>query len=487
MAAPRKKAPGVAAPRNTTLLVATRKGLWTLAGDAARRTWKLAGPQFLGNIVHHAIVDPRDGKTLLAAARTGHLGPTVFRSTDRGRTWKEAAQPPAFKEGSGRTVDHTFWLTPGHATEPGVWYAGTSPQGLFRSADGGVTWAGVDGFNEHPQRKAWCGGDQDGTPDGPKLHSILVDPRDAKHMYIGMSSGGVFESMDGGARLEAAQQRRARRLPAGARSRVRPRSALRAAASERTRTGCISRTTAASSGSTGRRIAGPNIGATMPKSVGSIGFPMVLHPRDPDTLWVFPMDGTSVWPRVSPGGKPAVYRSVNGGKTWQRQATGLPKAQAWWTVKRQAMTADQAATVGVYFGTTSGEVWGSRDEGRSWKCLARASAAHLRGRVRLTAGGAVPSGRAMTDDRPRSPGCCGRTRAGAEVRRDRARRPQRSATRSTALDARVPRVCASGSSTSRTRSARTSSSSSTARWRAISRRPTRAARELMIVGALSGG
>ena len=71
-----------------------------------------------------------------------------------------------------------------------------------------------------------------------------------------------------------------------------------------------------------------------------------------------------VWPRVSPGGKPAVYRSVNGGRTWQRQATGMPKAQAWWTVKRQAMTADAAATVGVYFGTTSGEIWGSRDEGR---------------------------------------------------------------------------------------------------------------------------
>ncbi len=86
---------------------------------------------------------------------------------------------------------------------------------------------------------------------------------------------------------------------------------------------------------------------------------------------MFPMDGSDVWPRISPSGKPAAYRSVNGGKTWQRQATGLPKAQAWWTVKRQAMTVDQAATVGVYFGTTSGEVWGSRDEGRSWKCLAR--------------------------------------------------------------------------------------------------------------------
>ena len=181
-----------------TLLIATRKGLWTLAGDATRRTWKLAGPHFLGHIVHHARVDPRDGKTLLAAARTGHLGPTIFRSTDRGRTWKEAARPPAFAADSGRTVDHTFWLAPGHPSQPGVWYAGTSPQGLFRSEDGGVTWTGVDGFNAHPQRKAWCGGDQDGTPDGPKLHSILIDPRDPAHMYIGMSSGGVFESQDGG-------------------------------------------------------------------------------------------------------------------------------------------------------------------------------------------------------------------------------------------------------------------------------------------------
>ena len=82
------------------------------------------------------------------------------------------------------------------------------------------------------------------------------------------------------------------------------------------------------------------------------------------------MDGTSVWPRVSPGGRPAVFRTRNAGKTWQRLATGMPKAQAWWTVKRQAMTADNHPTVGVYFGTTQGQIWGSRDEGQSWKRLA---------------------------------------------------------------------------------------------------------------------
>ena len=365
-----RKTVAAPAPRKTTLLIATRKGLWTLAGDAARRAWKLTGPHFLGHIVHHAIADPRDARTILAAARTGHLGPTIFRSTDRGRTWKEAAQPPAFKPGSGRTVDHSFWLTPGHPTELGVWYVGTSPQGLFRSADGGATWAGVDGFNDHPERKAWCGGDQDGTPDGPKLHSVLVDPRDPRHLYIGMSSGGVFESTDGGGDWHP--------LNKGVKVlfmpdpdppfghdphcvRLHPRDPDRLY--QQNHCGIY-------------RLDRPaerwtDIGAAMPKSVGSIGFPMVLHPRDPDTLWVFPMDGSDVWPRVSPGGKPATYRSVNGGKSWQRQATGLPKGQAWWTVKRQAMTADHAPTVGVYFGTTGGEIWGSRDEGRSWKCLAR--------------------------------------------------------------------------------------------------------------------
>jgi photosystem II stability/assembly factor-like uncharacterized protein len=95
-----------------------------------------------------------------------------------------------------------------------------------------------------------------------------------------------------------------------------------------------------------------------------------VHPRDPDTAWVFPMDGTEAWPRTSPGGKPAVYATKDAGKTWKRQDKGLPKSDAYFTVKRQAMAADALAPVGLYFGATHGEVWGSRDEGKSWARLA---------------------------------------------------------------------------------------------------------------------
>jgi hypothetical protein len=367
-----------AASNPVALLVATRKGAFVLRSDKARRAWRVSGPMFFGHMVHHMVLDPRPnpkgGRTLLAAARTGHLGPTVFRSVDFGKTWKEAGRPPAFPKAAvgekGRVVDHTFWLTPGHASEPGAWYAGTSPQGLFRSEDGGETWAPVSGFNDHPMYSEWTGGDQGGTPDGPQLHSINVDPRDPRHLYVGLSSGGVFESIDRGASWKP--------LNAGCRADFLPDPnpeyghdphCLRLhplapdVLYQQNHCG-IYRMERASG--VWRRI-----GTNMPKKVGDIGFPLVLHPRDPATVWVFPMDGTSVWPRTSPDGKPAAYVTRNAGKSWQRLDSGLPRSQGWFTVKRQAMSADAHDPLGLYFGTTGGELWASRDEGRKWTCIAR--------------------------------------------------------------------------------------------------------------------
>ncbi len=113
------------------------------------------------------------------------------------------------------------------------------------------------------------------------------------------------------------------------------------------------------------------IGRAMPAKVGDIGFTMTVSPWDADTAWVFPMDGSTVWPRTAPDGRPAVYGTRNAGKSWKRLAKGLPEKQAWWTVKRQAMTCDWRDPVGLYFGTTSGELWMSRNEGEAWSLLAR--------------------------------------------------------------------------------------------------------------------
>ena len=368
------RAPRRAAAQRMAVLVATRKGAWIYHGDAGRRAWRVDGPHFLGHIVSHVVLDPRDGRTLLAAAKTGHLGPTVFRSTDLGRSWKEAARPPAFpKAAEGekrRSVDHTFWLTPGHGSEPGCWYAGTSPQGLFRSEDGGVTWGPVSGLNDDPQYRQWMGSEQDGTPDGPKLHSILIDPRDPTHLYMAMSSGGVHESADGGRSwtpvikgLEVVEDLDPANVAFHDPHCVRLCPTNPDRLYQQNHCGIY-------------RLDRPSnqwerIGRRMPKRVGDIGFPMVVHPRDAETVWVFPMDGGSVWPRTSPEGVPSAYVTHDGGRSWKRLATGLPANQAWWTVKRQAMTADGEDPVGLYFGTTSGELWMSRDEGNRWAPIAR--------------------------------------------------------------------------------------------------------------------
>jgi len=364
-----------AAAPGLVVLVATRKGAWLFRSDARRKAWQVDGPHFLGHTISHLMLDPRDGRTLLAAAKTGHLGPTVFRSTNMGRTWKEAAKPPAFAkpaEGGApaRTVDHTFWLTPGHAGERGTWYAGTSPQGLFRSEDGGVTWEPFSGINDDPKYREWMGSVQDGTPDGPKMHSIIVDPRDPAHLYFAMSSGGVHESTDGGRSwstlvkgLEVVGGFDPTTLTFHDPHVVRLCPSNPDRLYQQNHCGIY-------------RLDRPGdewvrIGSKMPKKVGDIGFTMVVHPRDDNTAWVFPMDGTSVWPRTSPQGRPAAYVTRNAGKTWTRQDAGLPAGQAWWTVKRQAMTADASDPVGLYLGTTSGELWQSRDEGGRWTCMAR--------------------------------------------------------------------------------------------------------------------
>jgi photosystem II stability/assembly factor-like uncharacterized protein len=356
------------------LLVGTRKGAWIYRSDAARRSWTVDGPHYLGGVVNHLVLDPRDGCTLLMAAKTGHLGPTIFRSTDAGKSWAEAKRPPAFPKSDvpdAPAVDHSFWLQPGHASQPDVWWVGTSPPGLFRSEDGGVTWDSVPGFNEHPMYSKWCPSGE-GTPDGPLLNQVVIDPRDPAHMYLATSTAGTFETTDGTKSWRPLNENvEANFLP-----------------DPYPEYGQDSHFIALSPTKPDRlwqqnhcgiyRLDRPatrwdRIGNAMPKDVGDIGFTIVPHPRDAETAWVFPMDGTDIWPRTPPGGRPAVFRTRDAGASWERQDAGFPREQGWFTVKRQAFCADESDPLGLYLGTTGGEVWMSGDEGASWRQIA----AHL--------------------------------------------------------------------------------------------------------------
>ena len=360
--------------RRVVVLVATRKGAWLYHGDGTRKTWRVDGPHFLGQIINHLVLDPRDGRTLLAAAKTGHLGPTIFRSTTSaapGRRRRGRRPSPRSGGGNGRAVDHSFWLTPGHASEPDVWYAGTSPQGLFRSEDGGDTWEPFSAINDDPQYRAWMGTVQDGTPDGPKLHSIIVDPRDPAHLYFAMSGGGVHESLDGGHTfaplmkgLEVVEgfdvsdptfhDPHCVRLCPSNPDRLYQQNHCGIYRLDRPgdRVGAHRQADAQE----GRRHRLP-AGRAPARCRHRLGLP----------------DGRqqTVWPRTSPDGKPAVYVTRNGGKSWRRLDAGPAREQAWWTVKRQAMTADRARPGRPLLRHHQRRAVDEPRRRRRWACIAR--------------------------------------------------------------------------------------------------------------------
>ncbi|MBI3938541.1 MAG: glycosyl hydrolase [Betaproteobacteria bacterium] len=375
-------------------ILGTRKGAWPLRRPAdGGKDWRLEEPWFFGCQVHHLVQDPRGAGTMLAAVRTGHLGPTVYRSTDGGRNWKEAGRPPAFRKKEeyassslaaddqrrqGLTVDHVFFLSPGHASQPGVWYAGTSPVGLFKSEDDGVTWSGVPGFNDCAALAQWCYNFAPGTPEGPKCHSVQVDPANPKRIMLALSGGGVFLSEDqgaswrpvnGGVAMDFAPPREDGSEYEFGHD---PHDVVIHPANPRCwyhQNHCGIYRLDWKHGA--REARWRRIGDNMPKDVGDIGFPMTCHPKDDKACWVVPMDGGTVWPRTSVAGKPAVYRTRDGGESWQRLDRGLPP-RAWYTVLRQAMAHDGGEPLGLAFGTTSGDLWWSGDEGDSWSNLARA-------------------------------------------------------------------------------------------------------------------
>jgi hypothetical protein len=349
---------------NDIIDVATRKGLFRIA--RRNGNWDIEGVDFLGDNVSLMLTDPRSGRRY-AALDHGHFGVKMHRSTATG--WEEIAAPayPPKPEGVEETdvwgrplawsTARIWALQPGGVDEPGVIWCGTLPGGLFRSTDHGDSWQFIHSLWDHPMRKKWAGG----GADLPGLHSIVVDPRDSKRVWVAVSTGGIWFTEDAGATWTL--------RGAGMRAEYMPAEQAHDPVSQDVH--CLAQCPAAphrmwvqhhngifvssDEGETFREITGvePSV----------FGFAVAVHPREPDTAWFIPEIKDEK--RIPRDGKLCVTRTRDGGNSFEVLTAGLPQQYAYDVVYRHALAIDPTGDR-LAFGSTTGGLWVSEDQGDSW-------------------------------------------------------------------------------------------------------------------------
>jgi photosystem II stability/assembly factor-like uncharacterized protein len=334
------------------VLAGTRKGLFLLRGDDARRSWQLEGPQLTGWEVMHATIDPRNG-TMYAATNNFVWGATVHRSTDQGATW-ERAEEIGLPEDSELTLARTWHVEPGH-DEQTVWLGG-DPGALLRSSDGGRSFTIVPGLTLHPTRDRWNPG-----AGGLCCHSISLDPSEPNRVYAAISAAGGFRTDDGGEtwtpiNKDVAADFLPEDAPRDVGQCVHKLLAHPAQPDRVWQQNHIGVYRSDDRGENWERLDGNGLPS-------SFGFPIMIHPRDPDTALVIPEEGAEN--RVTANGRLGVYRTRDAGVSWELAANGLPE-QAWAVILREASSFDRLDPAGFYFGTQSGSIWVSPNEGDEW-------------------------------------------------------------------------------------------------------------------------
>jgi len=348
---------------DTVVTVGTRKGLF-LFHSRDRRRWASRGPYFAGDAVRHAILDPRDGKTIYAGITSEHWGAIVSRSTDFGGKWTEGKEGPRFPKESGLSITRIWQVQAGQDDDL---YIGTEPAGLFRSTDRGNTWESVKGLNAYPEREKWNPGNG-----GLCLHTILPYPGDAKRMLVGISAAGVFATNDGGKSWRMydkgvryyGQKKTYAKEDLGTCVHKMVRDARDPAMVYMQNHAGMHRRKRGDDGWTIIEKGLPIAKSTL----GTFGFPLAAHPHDAKTVYSVPLEGD--YNRVVPNGAMAVYRTTNGGKQWDRLTRGLPQKNAYYTILRDGMRTDTNDPAGVYVGTLTGELYFSRNDGDSWALMA---------------------------------------------------------------------------------------------------------------------
>jgi hypothetical protein len=347
---------------DVVVLVGTSKGLFALTAGPGRQEWAMRGPWFLGEEIYAATLDTRGGRNrLLVGATSSHWGPSVYRSDDLGATWVEPETDTlAFPASAGAAVARVWQLQPGADSQPDVVYAGVEPAALFRSDDGGQSFTLDEGLWNHEHRTQWQPGGG-----GLCLHTILPDPTGGSRVAIAVSSAGFYRTLDG-EKWEAANR--------GIKAPFLPEPTPEFGQ-------CVHKVDRHPSqpdtlflqhhwgvyrsddfGESWQEIGADALPSTF-------GFPVVADPNEPETAYVLPL--TSDGFRCTPDGRARVYRTADGGKSWDALGNGLPQENAYLTVLRDGFAADRLNPAGLYFGTRTGEVFGSPDAGGSWQELAR--------------------------------------------------------------------------------------------------------------------
>jgi photosystem II stability/assembly factor-like uncharacterized protein len=371
------------------VLVGTRKGAFILTSDGKRQKWDVAGPLFAGWEMYHLKGSPSDPNRLFASQSSGWFGQVIQRSDDGGKTWQApgggvTTGPGGMPAGesnkfvynasaeNGKPLTTHQWydgtqhpwefkrvwhLEPSH-TDPDTVYAGVEDAALFRSSDGGRSWQELSGLRGHGTGPHWQPG-----AGGMCLHTILIDPSNAKRIFVAISAAGAFRTDDGGQTW--------RPINRGLKSQGIPNPeaevghCVHRIALHRSRPNVLFMQKhwdvmrSDDAGDTWREVSG-----NLPTD---FGFPIDVHAHEPETIYVVPITSDSY--HYPPDGKLRVYRSRTGGNEWEALTKGLPQRDCYVNVLRDAMAVDALDTCGIYFGTTGGQVYVSPDAGDSWSAI----------------------------------------------------------------------------------------------------------------------